>query len=66
MSTSTDITLPIVSGDLPEGKTLDMDRYLRFVQFCLAYVVDLPRERQAKRLERIDVRFSLDEAGNPS
>ena len=52
------LKLPIIRKSLPPPQ-LSMDRYLKFVEFNLKYIVDRKASRALKKEQAVRVRFSL-------
>lgn len=53
------LNLPIIKGELPTGKHLSMDDYLKFVTLNLKYTVDIKNIRKQKRLSAVNEPFSF-------
>ncbi len=53
------LNLPIIKGPIPQAKWLSMDDYLEFVNFNLRYTLDRKANRSLKKLQAVNVPFSL-------
>ena len=54
-----ELNLPIIKNDAPLPRSLSMDDYLKFVTLNLKYTIDTKALRRQKKLEMVNVPFSL-------
>lgn len=54
-----ELNLPIIKGAPPATKWLPMDDYLKFIILNLKYTLDKKTIRRRKKLEAVNVPFSL-------
>ena len=53
------LNLPIIKGTLPGHRHLSMDEYLKFITLNLKYTLDIRALRKQKKLQAVNVLFSL-------
>jgi len=53
------LNLPIIKEPLPAAKCLSMEDYIKFVNLHLKYILDRKAIRRQKKLQVVNVPFSL-------
>ena len=53
------LNLPIIKAGIPLKRSLSMEDYIKFVNLNLQYTIDKKAIREQKKLEAVNVPFSL-------
>lgn len=53
------LNLPIITGVISVSRRLSMDDYLKFIDLHLKYTIDRKAIRKQKKLQAVNVPFSL-------